>query len=118
MIPASCAATRLCLTLQSSKVHPLCMAFRTRSVLSHPPNVKPQRTSTLKSNTLLQMPNIDTFIAYKRTHTYIHITQNIMQEKLLCYINNGKCMFVQRFYRALSGSSQLYPPLSTPLTTK
>jgi hypothetical protein len=42
----SCASARLCLTPQSSEVHPLCTALRTRSVLSHPPGMKPQRPST------------------------------------------------------------------------
>jgi hypothetical protein len=39
---------RLCLTPQSSEMHPLCTAIRTRSVLSHPPGVKPQRPLKLE----------------------------------------------------------------------
>jgi hypothetical protein len=42
---SSCAAARLCLNPQCSEMHPLCTAIRTRSVLSHPPGVKPQRPS-------------------------------------------------------------------------
>jgi hypothetical protein len=45
LIPVLVPQARLCLNPQCSEVHPLCTAIRTRSVLSHPPGVKPQRPS-------------------------------------------------------------------------
>jgi hypothetical protein len=41
----SYVVAHLCMNPQYSEMHPLCTAIRTRSVLSHPPGVKPQRSS-------------------------------------------------------------------------
>jgi hypothetical protein len=71
------------------------MAIRTRSILSHPPGVKPQRPLKPEIKQLLQMQNYKHTLQHKRTLTDIHSTQKYMQEKLLLFILNGKCLFVQ-----------------------
>jgi hypothetical protein len=57
-------------------VHPLCTALRTRSVLSHPPGVKPQRPSPEIKQTPCKCTTTTYIYNIQRTHTDIHITQN------------------------------------------
>jgi hypothetical protein len=67
----------------------LCMAIRTRSVLSHPPGMKPQRPlkpeiKSTPANAQLHLQH--KFTAPNRTHQDIHSTQKYMQVKLLLFV--------------------------------
>jgi hypothetical protein len=64
----------------------LCTVVRTRSVLSHPPGVKPQRPLALKSNNPYKcIPNIH-LQHIKNTHRHSFNTDN-MWEKLLWFVS-------------------------------
>jgi hypothetical protein len=72
------------------------MVIRTRSVISHPPGVKPQRPSPeirhTPANAQLQ------YTAYNETLIDIHITQNNMQEKLLLFLLKWKMPVCTRVF--------------------
>jgi hypothetical protein len=70
-------------------VHPLCTALRTRSVLSHPPGVKPQRPSPeIKQTPANALTHIHSQ-HIKNTHRHPYNTE-YMQEKLLLIILKWK----------------------------
>jgi hypothetical protein len=72
--------------------------YQNRSVLSHPPGMKPQRPLNYETKQLLQMHNYiyNIHSQLKRTLTDIHLTQKIHAGKTASvYIKNGKCLFVQ-----------------------
>jgi len=91
----------------------MCTALRTLSVLSHPPGMKPQRPPTWNhSNSCRMHPHNIHSQHIQKTHTNMHIWPNNVG-KLLCYINNGKCLYFKRYsLSSLSSSSLLY--FSTP----
>jgi hypothetical protein len=66
--------------------------------------MKPQRPSTLE----IKHPPANAYhtsTTYNGTHTDIHVTQNIMQEKLLCYIKLANACIYKVFLSSLWLSS-------------
>jgi hypothetical protein len=67
----------------------MCMAIRTRSVLSHPPSVKPQRPLTLKSNNPYKcIPNIH-LQHIKNTHRHSFNTEILAGKTASVCINKN-----------------------------
>jgi hypothetical protein len=70
-------------------MHSLCTAIRTRSVLSHPPGVKPQRPLTLKSNNPCKcIPNIH-LQHIKNTHRHSFNTEILAGKTASVCINKN-----------------------------